>query len=59
MGIKKKMERYGDRQFSITISLEKGRHEFKIGSDDFHAIDLRAMPDEISPPINTAIKLAP
>jgi CubicO group peptidase (beta-lactamase class C family) len=36
--------RANGKQFAATVTLERGAHEFKIGSDDFAAIDFGGMP---------------
>ena len=43
--------------FSARVMLERGSHEFKIGSEDFTAIDFGGMPDEAAMAMNQPRKL--
>jgi CubicO group peptidase (beta-lactamase class C family) len=41
-GVRDKMQKTGPGRYEVQLVLDKGRYEFKVGSDDFHVIDFGA-----------------
>lgn len=57
-GLRDKLLAAGPHRFEAKIALDKGRHEFKVGSEDFHVIDFGAAAHDDLAPLDQSKKLA-